>query len=57
MKISELEIIEDKTNLFSKISSCGLIGINAYHVEIEINLSGGLPHFILVGLPDMAINE
>ena len=57
MKISEPEIIEDKTNLFSKVSSCGLIGINAYHVEIEINLSGGLPHFILVGLPDIAINE
>ena len=55
---AELEIIEhDTKNLFTKINSCGLTGINAYHLEIEVNISGGLPAFILVGLPDASINE
>ena len=54
----EIEIIETNTkSSFAKISSCGLIGVNGYAVEIEVDLSSGLPHFILVGLPDPAINE
>lgn len=53
----EVQVIEDVTNIFSKVLSCGLNGINAYPVEIEINISGGLPNFILVGLPDIAVNE
>ena len=54
----EIEIIESDTkHLFAKVNSCGLIGVNAYQVEIEVNISGGLPTFILVGLPDAAINE
>lgn len=60
MKVAdeEIEIVEvDTKSIFAKISSCGLIGINAYQVEIEVDISGGLPHFILVGLPDIAINE
>ena len=58
IKEEEIEIIEvDTKSSFAKINSCGLIGVNAYGVEIEIDISGGLPHFILVGLPDTAINE
>lgn len=54
----EIEIIETQTkSVFSKVSSCGLVGVNAYPVEIEIDISSGLPGFILVGLPDTAINE
>ena len=54
----EIEIVEAQVkSSFAKISSCGLIGVNAYPVEIEIDISGGLPNFILVGLPDTAINE
>ena len=54
----EIEIIETNTkSAFAEISSCGLIGVNAYTVEIEVDISGGLPNFILVGLPDPAINE
>ncbi|MBI3590485.1 MAG: YifB family Mg chelatase-like AAA ATPase [Candidatus Melainabacteria bacterium] len=47
----------DVKSTFAKIYSCGLIGVSAYPVEIEVDISGGLPHFILVGLPDTAINE
>ena len=54
----EIEIIPpDTVRSFAKINSCGLIGVNAYPVEIEVDISGGLPNFILVGLPDAAINE
>lgn len=54
----EIEIIEtEPKSTFSKVGSCGLIGVNAYPVEIEVDISGGLPNFILVGLPDAAINE
>ena len=54
----DIEIIEhDIKHSFAKIYSCGIIGINSYPVEIEIDISGGLPNFILVGLPDTAINE
>lgn len=54
----EIKIIEtENINLFAKVNSFGLNGINAYPVEIEVNISGGLPHFILVGLPDTAVNE
>ncbi len=54
----EIEIIESNTkSTFANINSCGLIGVNGYTVEIEVDISGGLPNFILVGLPDAAINE
>jgi magnesium chelatase family protein len=40
-----------------KISSSSLHGIRAYPVEVEVDVSLGLPNFITVGLPDMAIRE
>ncbi len=56
--LEEIEIIEPQTkHLFAKVNSCGLVGVTAYQVEIEVDISGGLPNFILVGLPDAAINE
>lgn len=44
-------------NGYIKINSFGLHGINAYHIDIEIDISNGIPSFTLVGLPDTAINE
>lgn len=40
-----------------KISSSSLHGIEAYIVEVEVDVSLGLPNFTTVGLPDMAIRE
>lgn len=39
------------------IHSLGLHGIEGYPVEVECDLSGGLPAFDLVGLPDAAVKE
>jgi len=43
--------------LLSKINSFGLLGIVGYPVSVEIDISGGLPAFELVGLPDAAVKE
>jgi len=40
-----------------KVSSSSLNGIEAYLVEVEVDVSLGLPGFTTVGLPDTAIRE
>jgi len=37
--------------------SVGLVGINAFQVDVEVDLSRGLPTFTIVGLPDSAVKE
>lgn len=39
------------------VRSLGLHGITGYEVSVECDLSGGLPAFTVVGLPDAAVNE
>ena len=39
------------------VRSLGIAGINGYEVSVECSLSGGLPAFDLVGLPDAAVKE
>ena len=43
--------------MYSKIISCGLLGIDGYLVEIETDISSGIPAFDIVGLGDTAIRE
>ncbi|MBC7349047.1 MAG: YifB family Mg chelatase-like AAA ATPase [Candidatus Aminicenantes bacterium] len=40
-----------------RILSASLHGIEAYQVEVEVDISPGLPAFIIVGLPDAAVRE
>lgn len=35
----------------------GLFGMDAYEVMVEADISGGLPRFDIVGLPDTAVSE
>ncbi len=44
-------------NLFAKISSLGLFGLNAFPVDVEIDISRGQPQFDIVGLPDTVVKE
>jgi len=39
------------------VCSLGLTGISGYIVKVECDLSGGLPAFDVVGLPDTAVKE
>lgn len=43
--------------LLSKIISCALSGVEGYLVDVETDLSNGLPAFDIVGLPDSAVKE
>ncbi len=43
--------------MLAKVFSAGLMGIDAYPIEIEVDVSGGLPKEVVVGLPDAAVKE
>lgn len=43
--------------MIAKVTSFGIIGITAYPIEIEVDVSDGLPVVTIVGLPDSAIRE
>lgn len=43
--------------MLSKILSYGLIGIEGYPVEIEVDINNGLPSFDIVGLADTTVKE
>lgn len=43
--------------MFASLKSMGLRGIDGFMVEVEADLSQGLPGFDVVGLPDTAVRE
>ncbi len=43
--------------MLSKIISSAVIGVDGYIVEVEVDISSGLPSIDLVGLPDSAVKE
>lgn len=43
--------------MFSTVLGTTLIGIDAHPIEIEVELSQGLPHFCIIGLGDTAVQE
>ena len=43
--------------MVSNIHSMGLLGMDAFPVEVEADLSSGLPAFEIVGLPDTSVRE
>lgn len=43
--------------MLSKIKTCVLYGLEGYEIDVETDLSGGLPNFSIVGLPDTSIKE
>lgn len=43
--------------MLSKVKTMSLEGLNGYLVEIQSYVSGGLPSFDIVGLPDIRVKE
>lgn len=43
--------------MISRILSCAVYGIDALPVEVEVDISSGLPQFTTVGLPEGAVRE
>lgn len=43
--------------MLAKTSTCALEGLDGHIVEVEVDISPGLPKFNIVGLPDAAVQE
>lgn len=43
--------------MYTKLCSASILGIDGFCVEVEIDISNGLPVFDIVGLPDSAVRE
>ncbi|MBN1234045.1 MAG: YifB family Mg chelatase-like AAA ATPase [Candidatus Coatesbacteria bacterium] len=43
--------------MLAKCQSASLFGLDAYIVDVEVDISPGLPQFSIVGLPDGAVKE
>ena len=43
--------------MLAKVLSAALVGLDAHLVEVEVDISGGLPQFSVVGLPDATVRE
>ena len=43
--------------MYSVTRSFGLNGLSGFAVAVEADISGGLPAFSIVGLPDSAVRE
>lgn len=43
--------------MLASLCSAAVFGVDAYPVQIEVDVSFGLPHFTMVGLPDATVRE
>ena len=43
--------------MLARVQSSAVLGIDAYEVHVEVDVSNGLPMMSIVGLPDAAVNE
>ena len=43
--------------MLARVWSASLVGIDAVKVGVEVDVSGGLPGIVVVGLPDAAVQE
>lgn len=43
--------------MLARALSAAVLGVDAYEVQIEADIAGGLPAFTVVGLPDTAVQE
>jgi len=56
-------LLDDLNGLFcakemlARVWSAAIVGIDAVKVGVEVNVSGGLPGVIILGLPDSAVQE
>jgi len=43
--------------MLASVLSSAVIGVDAYQVEVEVDIARGLPNFTTVGLPEVAVRE
>ena len=44
-------------SMLAKSQTCAVVGLDGFIVEVEVDISPGLPAFTIVGLPDTAVEE
>ena len=43
--------------MLAKSRSCAVVGLDGFIIEVEVDISPGLPSFTIVGLPDTVVQE
>ena len=43
--------------MLAKVKTAAVVGFDAQEIEVEVDISGGLPAMTIVGLPDAAVQE
>ena len=43
--------------MLAHVQSSAVLGIDAYRITVEVDVSNGVPMVSVVGLPDAAVNE
>jgi magnesium chelatase family protein len=43
--------------MLAKVYSCAVVGLDGAIVQVEVDTANGLPSFVVVGLPDAAVQE
>lgn len=43
--------------MFSRVATCGLTGLDGYLIEVETDISNGIPAFEVVGLAETSVKE
>ncbi len=43
--------------MLAKITSCSVLGIEGWLIQVEVDVANGLPMFSTVGLPDSTVRE
>ncbi|MDR7517389.1 MAG: YifB family Mg chelatase-like AAA ATPase [Armatimonadota bacterium] len=43
--------------MLARVRSAAVLGLDAYPIDVEVDVGGGLPAFAIVGLPDTAVQE
>ena len=43
--------------MLARVWSAAIIGVDAFKVGVEVDVAGGLPKVVVVGLPDAAVQE
>ncbi len=56
-KLDFIDIIKKENFMYTKLHSAALQGVEGIDIDIEINITTGLPRFEVVGLPDQSVNE
>ena len=49
--------MQKEETLLSRVFSSAVLGVDAYTVEVEVDIRQGLPSFTTVGLPEAAVKE